>query len=94
MAETELGTPPVRARIGNTGEGGRRHPATCLAEEDVGAHSLFQAVVDRAQLELDPLERAEGALGLVAAMELLRSQGLQVFDLEALAAGAAEAAGR
>jgi hypothetical protein len=30
MAETEPGTPPVRARIGNTGDEGRRHPATCL----------------------------------------------------------------
>jgi len=33
MAETEQGTPPVRARIGNTGEDGRRHPATCLSLE-------------------------------------------------------------
>jgi hypothetical protein len=30
----------------------------------VGAHALVEAVVDRAQLELDPLEGAEGALGL------------------------------
>jgi len=27
MAATEPGTPPVRARTGNTGEHGRRHPA-------------------------------------------------------------------
>jgi hypothetical protein len=33
MAATELGTPPDRARIGNTGEGGRRHPATCLSHQ-------------------------------------------------------------
>ena len=31
MAETKPGTPPVRARIGNTGEGGRRQPALCLS---------------------------------------------------------------
>jgi len=36
MAETEQGTPPVRARIGNTGEGGPRHPATCLSLEPRG----------------------------------------------------------
>jgi arylsulfatase A-like enzyme len=30
MAETEPGTPPVRVRIGNTGEDGRRQPATRL----------------------------------------------------------------
>jgi len=31
MAETKPGTPPVRARIGNTGEDGRRQPAPCLS---------------------------------------------------------------
>ena len=31
MAETEPGTPPVRARIGNTGEGGLRQPAKRLS---------------------------------------------------------------
>ena len=36
MAETKQGTPPVRARIGNTGEGGRRHPATCLSHQPRG----------------------------------------------------------
>ena len=33
MAETKPGTPPVRARIGNTGKGGRRHPALCLSHQ-------------------------------------------------------------
>jgi len=33
MAETEPGTPPVRARIGHTGEGGRRHPAMGLSHQ-------------------------------------------------------------
>ena len=36
MAETEQGTPPVRARIEHTGEGGRRHPATCLSHQPRG----------------------------------------------------------
>ena len=31
MVETEPGTPPVRARIENTGEDGRRQPAMCLS---------------------------------------------------------------
>ena len=31
MAETKPGTSPVRARIGNTGEEGRRQPAPCLS---------------------------------------------------------------
>jgi hypothetical protein len=31
MAETKPGTSPVRARIGNTGEEGRRQPAMCLS---------------------------------------------------------------
>ena len=33
MAETKPETLPVRARIGNTGEDGRRHPATCLSHQ-------------------------------------------------------------
>ena len=33
MAETEPGTSPVRARIGNTGEDGRRQPAMCLSHQ-------------------------------------------------------------
>ena len=36
MAETKPGTPPVRARIGNTGEDGRRHPAQCLSHHPRG----------------------------------------------------------
>jgi hypothetical protein len=31
MAETEPGTPPRRARIGNTGEERRRQPAMCIS---------------------------------------------------------------
>ena len=33
MAETKPGTPPVRARIGNTGEDGRRQPVPCLSHQ-------------------------------------------------------------
>ena len=36
MDETEPGTPPDRARIGNTGEGGRRQPATRLGHHPRG----------------------------------------------------------
>ena len=36
MAETELGTPPDRGRIGNTGEGGRRQPAMCRSHHPRG----------------------------------------------------------
>ena len=36
MAEIKPGTPPVRARIGHTGEGGRRHPALCLSHQPRG----------------------------------------------------------
>ena len=36
MAETKLGTPPDRARIGNTGEGGRRQPAMRLGHQPRG----------------------------------------------------------
>src|ERR671919_116701 len=36
MAETEPGTPPRRARIGNTGEEGRRQPAKCLSHHPRG----------------------------------------------------------
>jgi len=33
MAETKPGTPLGRARIGNTGEDGRRQPAPCLSHQ-------------------------------------------------------------
>ena len=36
MAETKLGTPPDRARIGNTGEGERRQPAMSLGHQPRG----------------------------------------------------------
>jgi len=36
MAETKPGTPPGRARIGNTGEEGRRQPAPCLGHHPRG----------------------------------------------------------
>ncbi len=36
MAVTKPGTPPVRARIGNTGENGRRQPAPCLSHRPRG----------------------------------------------------------
>ena len=36
MAETKPGTPPGRARIGNTGEVGRRQPAPCLGHHPRG----------------------------------------------------------
>jgi hypothetical protein len=36
MAETKPVTPPVRARIGNTGEDGRRQPVTCLSHQPRG----------------------------------------------------------
>jgi branched-chain amino acid transport system permease protein len=37
MAETKPGTPPARARIGNTGESGRRQPAPRLSHQPRGA---------------------------------------------------------
>jgi len=36
MAETEPEAPPVRARIGNTGQDGRRQPAMCLIHQPRG----------------------------------------------------------
>src|SRR3990172_7026969 len=57
MAETKPGTPPVRARIGNTGEDGRRQPAPCLShlprDEELPINHLGRCVLELLQLLVD-----------------------------------------
>ena len=67
MAETEPGTRPVRARIGNTGEEGRRHPEMCLSHQPRGEelpinHLALPAGKARLRAALTPL--AAGCFGL------------------------------
>ena len=63
MAETKPGTPPVRARIGNTGEDGWRHPAWCLSHRPRGEElpiNHLAAPHCSEQALPDPAESADG----------------------------------
>jgi hypothetical protein len=59
MAGTKPGTPPVRARIGNTGEGGRRQPAPCLSHQPRDE-----------ELPINHLDEVEPVAGFYLALEL------------------------
>ena len=64
MAETKPGTPPVRARIGHTGEDGRRQPAPCLShhprDEELPISHLQTAALPHANEPVhDPSEHGK-----------------------------------
>src|SRR5438132_11664305 len=77
MAETEPGTPPDRARIGNTGEGGRRQPATRLSHQPRDEElSINHLVLRRDDARPDFGERAAQRAardGLAALIAVVRS---------------------
>jgi len=92
MDETEPGTPPDRARIGNTGEGGRRQPATRLGHHPRGnelpvSHLNLAAILvlgaGPAQLGLLEAARARG-VHVVAADRDPEAPGFQLADEQAV----------
>ena len=71
MAETKPGTPPVRARSGNTGEEGRRQPAPCLSHRPRGEELPINHLTDELErigaLTADHAGSGDTVSGIIAA---------------------------